>query len=282
MEITYNRHIHISAEHRLLDLKLREVWQYRDLIWLFTRRSFLVSYKQTVLGPLWLIINPLLTSFVYVVLFGNIAKLGTGGVPQLLFYLGGNALWSYFSSCLTGNASAFTSNANLFGKVYFPRLVMPLSQVIGAVIRFGIQLIPVAVLMVYYVLNGKVRPHYELWILLPFLLVWLGVLGMGFGILVSGMTTKYRDLSVLVGFGMQLLMYGTPVVYPLTSLPDALMTYALINPVTMPVELFRYILFGTGTICPWSAALSLAITVLVAFLGLILFNKVERIFIDTV
>ena len=282
MEIKYNRHIHISAEHRLLDLKLKEVWRYRELIWLFTKRSFLVSYKQTILGPLWLIINPLLTSFVYVVLFGNIAKLGTGGVPQLLFYLGGNALWSYFSSCLTGNSSAFTANANLFGKVYFPRLVMPLSQVIGAVIRFGIQLIPVAVLMVYYVLNGKVQPHYELWILLPFLLVWLGVLGMGFGILVSGMTTKYRDLSVLVGFGMQLLMYGTPVVYPLTSLPDALMTYALINPVTMPVELFRYILFGTGTVCPWSVVLSLTITVLVAFSGLILFNKVERIFIDTV
>ena len=282
MEIKYNRHIHISAEHRLLDLKLKEVWRYRELIWLFTKRSFLVSYKQTILGPLWLIINPLLTSFVYVVLFGNIAKLGTGGVPQLLFYLGGNALWSYFSSCLTGNSSAFTANANLFGKVYFPRLVMPLSQVIGAVIRFGIQLIPVAVLMVYYVLNGKVQPHYELWILLPFLLVWLGVLGMGFGILVSGMTTKYRDLSVLVGFGMQLLMYGTPVVYPLSSLPDALMTYALINPVTMPVELFRYILFGTGTVCPWSVVLSLTITVLVAFSGLILFNKVERIFIDTV
>lgn len=282
MKVIYDRHIHISAEHRLLELKLREVWQYRDLIWLFTKRSFLVAYKQTILGPLWLIINPLLTSLIYVVLFGNIAKLGTDGIPQLLFYLGGTALWSYFSSCLTGNSSTFVSNARLFGKVYFPRLVMPISQVIGSVIRFGIQMIPVAILLVYYLLTGAVQPRYELWLLLPLLLVWLGVLGMGLGIILSAMTTRYRDLSVLVSFGMQLLMYGTPVVYPLSSLPESLTTLALINPVTMPVELFRYVLFGAGSICPWSVLLSLCITVLAAFLGIILFNKVERVFIDTV
>lgn len=282
MEVKYNRHTHISAEHNLLDLKLKEVWDYRDLIWLFTKRSFLVAYKQTILGPLWLIINPLLTSFIYVILFGNIAKLGTDGIPQLLFYLGGTAMWSYFSSCLTGNSSTFTGHAHLFGKVYFPRLVMPLSQVVGSVIRLGIQMIPVAILMVYYIAKGAVHPHFELWILLPFLLLWLGMLGMGCGILVSGMTTKYRDLSVLVSFGMQLLLYGTPVVYPLTTVPDFLRTAALINPVTMPIEIYRYIMFGTGSFCMWSVLLSLAITVIVAFLGIILFNKVERIFIDTV
>ena len=282
MSVVYNRHTHISADHRLFDLKLREAWQYRDLIWLFTKRSFLVSYKQTILGPLWLIINPLLTSLIYVVLFGNIAKLGTDGIPQMLFYLGGTALWSYFSSCLTGNSSTFTGNAHLFGKVYFPRLVMPVSQVIGAMIRFGIQMIPVVILLAYYLITGVVHPHYELWILLPFLLLWLGLLGMGFGILISGMTTKYRDLSVLVSFGMQLLLYGTPVVYPLTTVPGSLKIISLINPVTMPMEIFRYILFGNGSICLWSVALSLAITVLVALLGIILFNKVERIFIDTV
>lgn len=282
MKVVYNRHTHISAQHRLWDLKLNEVWQYRDLIWLFTKRSFLVAYKQTILGPLWLIINPLLTSLVYVVLFGNIAKLGTDGIPQLLFYLGGTAFWSYFSSCLTGNASTFTGNAHLFGKVYFPRLVMPISNVIGSVIRFGIQMIPVAILLVYYIANGAVHPHYGLWILLPLLLLWLGLLGMGCGILISAMTTKYRDLSVLVSFGMQLLLYGTPVVYPLTTVPDFLRTIALINPVTMPIEIFRYIMFGTGSICLWSVLLSLGISLLLALLGVVLFNKVERIFIDTV
>lgn len=282
MKVSYNRHTHISADHQLFDLKLREVWQYRDLVWLFTKRSFLVAYKQTILGPLWLIINPILTSVIYVILFGNIAKLGTDGIPQMLFYLGGTALWSYFSSCLTGNSTTFTGNAQLFGKVYFPRLVMPISNVIGSVIRFGIQMIPVALLMIYYIARGAVHPHYELWILLPVLLLWLGVLGMGFGIIVSGMTTKYRDLSVLVSFGMQLLMYGTPVVYPLTTVPGFLKTVALVNPVTMPMEIFRYIMFGTGSLCLWSTVLSLAITGIAAFLGIVLFNKVERIFIDTV
>ena len=282
MKVAYNKHTHISADHNLLDLKLKEVWDYRDLIWLFTKRSFQVAYKQTILGPLWLVINPLLTSFVYVVLFGNIAKLGTDGIPQLLFYLSGAALWSYFSSCLTGNSSTFTGNAHLFGKVYFPRLVVPVSHVISAVIRFGIQMIPVAALMVYYLAKGAVHPHYASWLLLPFLLLWLGLLGMGLGILISGMTTKYRDLSVLVSFGMRLLMYATPVVYPLTTIPENLKTAALVNPVTMPVEIFRRILFGTGSFCLWSVLLSAAITLLAAFLGVVLFNKVERIFIDTV
>lgn len=282
MKVIYNQHVHISADHRLLNLKLREVWKYKDLIWLFTKRSFMVSYKQTILGPLWLIINPLLTSLIYVVLFGNIAKLGTDGIPQMLFYLGGTALWSYFSTCLTGNATTFTDNARLFGKVYFPRLVMPVSQVIGAVIRFGIQMLPVVIMLAYYLITGAVHPHYELWILLPFLLLWLGLLGMGFGILISAMTTKYRDLSVLVSFGMQLFLYGTPVVYPLTTVPENLKMISLINPVTMPMEIFRYILFGNGSICMWPVVLSLAITVIVTLLGIILFNKVERIFIDTV
>lgn len=186
----------------------------------FPKRSFLVSYKQTILGPLWLIINPLLTSLIYVVLFGNIAKLGTDGIPQMLFYLGGTALWSYFSSCLTGNSTTFTGNAHLFGKVYFPRLVMPVSHVIGSVIRFGIQMIPVAILLVYYLITGGVHPHYELWILFPFLLLWLGLLGMGFGILeadgvdahggvgvdvladVVGLGQEHVDLLVVSGIGL--------------------------------------------------------------------------------
>ena len=274
--------VHISAEHRLLDLRLGEVWQYRDLIRLFTRRSFVVAYKQTILGPLWLLLNPILTAVFYVVLFGNIAKLGTEGVPQLLFYLCGTAVWHYFSSCLTGNASTFVDHASLFGKVYFPRLVMPLSGVLSAAIRFCIQMLPAAVLLAVSILRGSVQPRFALWPLLPFLLLWLGLLGMGFGVLISGLTTKYRDLSVLVSFGMQLLMYATPVVYPLSAVPEGLSVIALLNPVTMPMELFRCILFGTGTVCAWSLLLSLGVTLLVSFGGVVLFSRVERSFVDTV
>ena len=282
MRATYDRHVHISARHRLFDLKLHEVWQYRELIRLFTKRSLTVAYKQTVLGPLWLLINPILTALFYVVLFGNIAKLGTDGVPQMLFYLSGTAVWHFFASCLTGNASTFVSNAHLFGKVYFPRLVVPIAGVLGSLIRFCIQMLPTAGLMAYYLAKGTVQPSFSLWIVIPFLLLWLGLLGMGCGILISGMTTKYRDLSVLVGFGMQLLMYATPVVYPLSAVPEGLLFWSLLNPVTMPVELFRYVLFGTGRFCLWSVALSLAVTVLVTFGGVVLFHKIERSFIDTV
>lgn len=276
-------HTHISARHRWFDLKLKEVWQYRDLIVLFTKRSFKVTYKQTVLGPLWLFINPLLTSLVYVVLFGNIAKLSTGGVPQLLFYLTGNAIWGYFSACLTNNASTFTGNAHLFGKVYFPRLVVPISNVWSSAIRFGIQMILVLLLLVYYGINGLVHPHWWAWLLIPLVLMELGIMGMGFGIIISSLTTKYRDLSVLVSFGVSLWMYATPVVYPMSQLADGwLKTLLLVNPVTAPIELFRYAVVGHGAV-PWfSLLLSLAVTVVVFLLGIVIFNRVERTFMDTV
>ncbi len=273
---------HISSKHRWFDLKLDEVWRYRDLILLFTRRSFTVSYKQTILGPLWLFSNPILTSIVYIILFGNIAKLGTDGVPQLLFYLSGNAIWGYFSTCLTNNASTFTSNAGLFGKVYFPRLVVPISNVFSAIIRFGIQMIMVLVLMVIFMIKGSIHPNIFLIILLPLLLIWLGILGMGCGIIISSMTTKYRDLQVLVSFGVQLWMYATPVVYPMSTVSGVLRIILLLNPVTMPIEIFRYILFGTGTIEPLFVGLSLIMTAIVMLLGIMIFNKVERTFMDTV
>lgn len=277
------QYTHISAKHNLWDLKLHEVWQYRDLILLFTKRSFTVSYKQTILGPLWLFINPLLTSLIYVVLFGNIAKLSTGGIPQLLFYLSGNAIWSYFSACLTNNASTFTGNAGLFGKVYFPRLVVPISNLLSTMIRFGIQMILALLLLAYYVARGVVTPHWWAWITLPLVLLWLGMLGLGIGIIISSMTTKYRDLSVLVGFGVSLWMYATPVVYPLSQIPDGwLKTVLMVNPVTAPVEWFRYALLGSGTILPKYMVLSLTITVLVMLFGVMVFNKVERTFMDTV
>ncbi len=275
-------HTHITAKHKLLDLKLDEVWRYRELILLFTKRNFTVQYKQTILGPLWQFINPLMTSIIYVILFGNIARLGTDGIPQLLFYMSGNAVWNFFSSCLTNNAGTFTGNAGLFGKVYFPRLTVPISNVFSSAVRFGIQMSMVLVLILYYVTIGSLRIHFFRWLLLPFVLLWLGVLGMGCGIIVSSLTTKYRDLSVLVGFGMSLWMYATPVVYPLSTLSGALRKWILLNPVTAPVEVFRWAILGSGTLLPGYILLSGMITVLIAFSGVIIFSHIERTFMDTV
>lgn len=276
------QHTHISAKHSLFDLKLKEFWQYRDLVWLFTRRSFMVSYMQTILGPLWLFINPLLTSITYVVLFGNIAKLSTDGVPQLLFYLSGNAVWTFFSGCVTTNASTFTNNAYLFGKVYFPRLVMPVSNVLSKLILFGIQMLMVLVLLLWYTVRGTVAPLWKYWLLLPVLLIWLGVLGMGVGIIISSLTTKYRDLHVLVEFGMSLWMYATPVVYPLSTVNAGLRRILLLNPVTPVVELYRRILLGVGHVDGTYLLYSLLVTLVIALAGVLIFTHVERTFMDTV
>jgi lipopolysaccharide transport system permease protein len=277
------RHIHISAKHKWFDLKLKEVWRYRDLIWLFTKRSFTVTYKQTVLGPAWLFLNPIITSLIYAFVFGGIAGIGTDGVPQILFYLSGTAIWTFFSSCLTKNASTFTANAGVFGKVYFPRLTTPLSNVLSSIIQFGIQFLMVMAFFVYFLFTGEVSPNWWAFALIPVVLIHLGLMGMGFGIIISSMTTKYRDLSVLVGFGVSLWMYATPVVYPLSTLGDGWMkTVLLINPVTMPVEIFRYAVLGKGTIMPMYLAISWAVTLIVVLLGIIVFNKVERNFMDTV
>ena len=276
------QHIHISAKQRPFDLCLGELWQYRSLVWLFTRRSFKVSYMQTILGPLWLIINPLLTSLAYVVLFGNIAKLGTDGVPQLLFYFSGHAIWSFFSSCVSKNAATFTSNAYLFGRVYFPRLVMPVSYVLSDLIRYGIQMLLVLALLFWYALHGMVTPAWGAWPLLPLVLVQLGVMGMGVGVIVSSLTTKYRDLSILVDFGMTLWLYATPVVYPLSAADVSLRRLLLINPVTALIELYRHILLGVGQLEPASLIWSWVFTLAVALAGILIFNRIERTFIDTV
>lgn len=276
-------HVHISSSRRPLELKLREVWQYRDLILLFTRRSFAVTYHQTILGPMWLLISPLLSSLIYLMLFGQIARLSTDGTPQMLFYLAGTAIWGFFSACLTGNAGTFVSNAGLFGKVYFPRLTVPISNVLSAAIRFAVQLLLVFGFLLYYIARGTVSPHWWAWLLIPVILLQLGLLGMGCGVLISALTTKYRDLSVLISIGMQLWMFATPVVYPLSQLPaGALRTVILWNPVTAPVELFRWAVLGVGTVQPWYLAASAGITVIIALLSVMLFNRVERTFMDTV
>lgn len=276
-------HTHIVAHHRMFDLNLPEVWQYRDLITLFTKRTFALTYKQTVLGPAWIFLNPLISSLIYAFVFGGIAGIGTDGIPTILFYLCSNAIWIFFSSCVTKNAQTFTANANVFGKVYFPRLTVPISNVLASVVQFGIQMLLVLGFMAYYLVCGQVHPHWEAWPLIPVALLHLGILGLGFGIIISSLTTKYRDLSILVTFGVQLWMYVTPIVYPLSQLGNGTMkTILMINPVTAPVEVFRYAVLGQGSILPGYLALSWAITIFVAVFGVMIFNKVEKTFMDTV
>lgn len=276
-------HTHISSKHKWFDLKLKEVWQYKDLIWLFTKRSFVVTYKQTILGPAWLFINPILTSLIYTFVFGGIAKMSTDGLPQIVFYLTSTAIWTYFAGCVNKNATTFTANAGVFGKVYFPRLTMPISNVLGSLIQFGIQFILVLGVLTYFVITGEVHPNWWAFFLIPLVLIHLGMMGMGFGIIVSSMTTKYRDLTVLITFGVQLWMYATPIVYPLSQLGEGtLKTLLMINPVTMPVEVFRYAVLGQGTINYLFLAISWIFTLLVIVFGIMIFNKVERTFMDTV
>ncbi len=276
-------HTHISSKHRWLDLNLKEVWRYRDLILLFTKRNFTVTYKQTILGPAWIFLTPLFSSIVQAFVFGGIAGIGTDGVPTLLFYLCSNAVWTFFATCLTGNASTFTANAYMFGKVYFPRLTTPISNVLSSLIRFGVQMTMVLGFLAFFLFRGQVEPNWLYWLLIPVELIHLGILGMGFGIIISSMTTKYRDLSILVEFGVSLWMYATPVVYPLSTLADGwVKTLLQINPVTPAVEMMRYAILGKGTLNWGYFGLSWAVTAVVAFLGILVFNKVERTFMDTV
>ena len=276
-------HTHISSKQKLLDLNLKEVWQYRDLILLFTKRTFTVSYKQTILGPAWLFINPFITSVIHTLVFGGIAGIATDGVPKILFYMSSNAIWSFFASCVNSNAHTFTSNAHMFGKVYFPRLTKPISNILISMIRFGIQMLMLGFFLVYFLWKGEVSPNWSAWPLIPVVLVHLGIMGMGIGIIISSMTTKYRDLSKLVSFGVQLWMYITPIVYPMSTLgPSTMKTVLQINPVTAPVEIFRYAVLGQGTIMPEYLAISWAFTLVAAFFGIIIFNRVEKTFMDTV
>ena len=278
-----NYHIHISSSHKWLELNLKEVWQYRDLIYLFTKRNFVVSYKQTILGPAWIFLTPLFSSIVQAFVFGGIAGIETDGVPMMLFYLCSNAIWAFFSSCLLNNASTFTANAYVFGKVYFPRLTTPISNVLSSMIRFAIQMILVMMFMVYFLVQGSLAPNWAAWIMVPIELVHLGILGMGFGIIISSMTTKYRDLTVLVDFGVQAWMYLTPIVYPLSTVTEGWMRRLLmLNPVTSAVEMMRYAILGKGTIDLGFYGISWAVTLLVAVFGIMIFNKVERNFMDTV
>ena len=277
-------HVHIEGGQNPLTLNLKELWRYRDLIVLFTRRTIALVYKQTVLGPLWLLLRPLFTSVVYAAVFKGVARMSTEGVPALLFYLTSHALRNLLSSSLRRNASTFTANAHIFGKVYFPRLAMSVSSMLTSLFEFLVQCAMILVLLLVYVCRGMVRPHWE-WIwTLPLLLLHVGLMGMGLGVLVSSLTTKYRDLTFVVEFGVTLWMYVTPVVYPLSQLAQnrLMNTLAAINPMTAPMELFRYVLIGQGSLRPGMFAVSGAITLLALLGGMLTFNRVERTFIDTI
>ena len=276
-------HTVITSDQQSMSSGLRELLDYRDLILLFVKRGFVVSYTQTILGPLWLLLRPLMTSIMYLVVFGNIARLGTNGVPGILFYMAGNALWSFFSQSFSSNANTFSDNAGLFGKVYFPRLTIPLANVISAAATFLINLSLVVVVYLWFLAQGVMGLPGVAILLLPLVLLQLGILGLSCGIIFSSLTTRYRDLGVLVGFGISLWMYATPVVYPLSEISSPLLkTLVCINPVTAPMELFRLGLFGTGDVIPWSIALSWAITLVLLVVGTKTFSRVERHFIDTV
>lgn len=276
-------HTHIEAKSGLFSVDFRELWKYRDLILLFTKRDFTLRYKQTILGPIWIILNPFITSVIYTIVFGHIAGISTNGVPQVLFYMGSNAIWSFFAACLTRTAGTFTSNAGIFGKVYFPRLTTPISTVISSAIDLFIQLLMFGLFWICFLVREEIHPNWWGMPLLPIVLLQLGCLGMGFGVVVSSLTTKYRDLAMLVGFGVSLWMYATPVVYPMSQIQNPVLRTAVnINPVTQAVETFRFIVLGTGEISLFWWGATVLITAVVLAGGVLLFNKVEKTFMDTV
>lgn len=272
----------IRPRNGWFDIHPNELWKYRDLIGLFVWRDFVSIYKQTILGPLWFIIQPLLTTLVFTVIFGNIAKLSTDGLPPFLFYLSGVIAWRYFADCLNSTSNTFVSNAHIFGKVYFPRLTVPVSVVISNLISFGIQFLLFLGFFLYYWQNSSAIHPQPVLLLLPILIIQMAALGLGFGIIVSSMTTKYRDLTQLVGFGVQLWMFATPVVYPVSSLPEKWRFILVLNPMAPVIEAFRYAFLGTGSINMHSWLISLAITGFVLVAGIILFSRVEKTFMDTV
>lgn len=272
----------INPKTGWFDIDFKELWKYRDLILMFIKRNFSTMYKQTILGPLWIVINPLITTLIFTVVFGKIAKIPTDGVPQFLFYMCGNTAWTYFANCLTSTSTTFTSNAAIFGKVYFPRLVTPISTVITGIINFFIQFVIFIGFLIYFIYAGSdVQP--TVWIiLLPILVVQMGILGLGFGIIISSLTTKYRDLAVLVGFGVQLWMYATPVVYPISILPDKYKILMMLNPMAPIIETFRFALLGAGKVNITSLLISALITIIILVIGVVLFSRVEKTFMDTV
>ncbi|MEZ4856633.1 MAG: ABC transporter permease [Gelidibacter sp.] len=276
----------ISSRQKLISLNFKEIWRYRDLLLLFVKRDIVTVYKQTILGPLWYVIQPLFTSVIFTLIFNNLGQIQTGSVPPFLFNLAGITAWNYFKECLTGTSSTFTTNQSLFGKVYFPRVIMPLSITLSNLLKFGIQLGIFIGFYVYYFSQGFEFSMNSHLLLFPIYIVMMALLGLGLGMIISSMTTKYRDLTILVGFGVQLLMYVSAVPYPVSEakekFPEAVALFVEYNPLTQIIEGFRYMLLDTGTFSWFGFSYTLAICIVLFLLGLIIFNKTEKSFIDTV
>jgi lipopolysaccharide transport system permease protein len=283
-EIEHGWTTEIRPKDKLLSVDFKEIWQYRDLMMLFVKRNIITQYKQTILGPLWYVIQPMMTTVMYMVVFGGIAKISTDGLPQPLFYLAGISFWQYFADCLTKTSNTFVNNAGIFGKVYFPRLVTPLSDVISNLVRFGIQFALFLIVYIYYFIftDANIQPNlYAL--LFPILVIMLAGLALGFGILFSSMTTKYRDLQLLLSFFVSLWMYATPVIYPLSTITnDTLRMVMQLNPLTGIVEFFKYGMLGVGNHEWWMLGYSFGFMVVLLAIGIVVFNKVQKTFMDTV
>jgi lipopolysaccharide transport system permease protein len=275
--------IEINPKNKLFDLQLKEVWHYRDLMWLFVKRDFTAQFKQTVLGPVWHIVQPALTTMMFLLVFGKIAKIPTDGIAPAAFYMSGLTVWNYFSACFTGTSSTFTANAGIFGKVYFPRIVTPISIILSNVVKFAIQFALLIAILVYYHFNGyPFVPSINL-LFLPVILFVLAGISLGLGIIFSSLTTKYRDFTVLLGFAIQLLMYATPVIYPLSYLQGKSYKWIIdLNPISSLVEAFRFCIFGKGLVEPYSLLYSMLFMLFSIGFGYVIFNRVEKTFMDTV
>ncbi|MBC8460152.1 MAG: ABC transporter permease [Deltaproteobacteria bacterium] len=284
MTNTDNRNwdIVIKPKTGWFDTRLGELLRYRELIYLFVKRDFVTFYKQTILGPLWYIIQPLVNTVIFTIIFGKVAKIPTDGIPPFLFYMAGTVAWGYFATCFTGTSNTFVANAGIFGKVYFPRLTIPISQVITGLFQFLIQFVIFLGFFLYFMWQGAdLKPNYLI-ATLPLILLQMAVLGLGMGILISSLVTKYRDLTFAMGFAVQIWMYLTPIVYPLSQVPERYRMIYVINPMASIVELFRAAFFGVSSIEPVHIAVSVGVTVMIFFAGLIMFSRIEKTFMDTV
>lgn len=271
----------IEANHSLFDLKLKEVWRYKDLVYMFVKRDFISSFKQTILGPVWFFVNPVLTTLTYLIVFGKIASLPTDGVPPFLFYLAGVTLWNFFSATLMGISFTFSGNAAIFGKVYFPRLVTPISTALSNFMRLGVQFLLFLVAFGYYFYQGNIQPN--IWILMtPVLIIMLSFFAFGLGMIFSALTTKYRDIQMLLGFGVSLFMYLTPVIYPISSLKGKYRLLADVNPLSPIFECFKYGWLGSGNFTVGQLGISATIIGIIVMIGVVIFNNVEKTFMDTV
>lgn len=283
-ENTSSYQLVIEPKDKLLDLNLKEVWRYRDLLFLFVRRDFVAVYKQTIFGPLWFFIQPILTTLMFMVVFGGIAKMSTDGLPQAVFYLAGIVSWNYFAEALKATSETFTANANIFGKVYFPRVITPLSIVTSKLLTFGVQFLLFLLVFFYYMLftDANLEPNYTIF-LIPVLIVMTAGLALGLGLVITALTTKYRDFRFLIGFAVQLAMYATPIIYPLSEIKDERIKMAVLaNPMSSIIEAFRYAFTGTGNFSWSSLGYSFGIMVVLMLVGTIIFNKVQKTFMDTV